>query len=103
MIKQLNFQESNFKKLICLHIVSMSNSSFLPIDRTQSGATTPEQREHGSNGNEWVHHISQISKTGIFPSDGVISYLAHSLVGVLPLAEMQTVYSKATADWVIIL
>ena len=40
----------------------MSNSSIWPIDRTQWGATTTDQRESGSNGNEGVLLIPQISK-----------------------------------------
>ena len=38
----------------------MSNSSILPIDMTQSGATTPAQSGLGSDGNEGVLCIPQI-------------------------------------------
>ena len=38
-----------------------------------------------------------------WPSDGLVSYLGHSLgdVGSYPLAEVQSVYSTAPADWAI--
>ena len=35
----------------------MSNSSFLPIDRTLLGATTPGQSGSGNDGNEGVLYI----------------------------------------------
>ena len=56
-----------------------------PIDRTLSGATTPGQSGLGSEGNEGVLHIPQISKAGASPSDGLMSYPGHSLGGVLSL------------------
>ena len=60
----------------------MSNSSIWPIDRTLSGATTPGQSGPGSNGNEGVLHIPKISSiTGASSSDGLMSYLGHSLEG----------------------
>ena len=58
----------------------MSNSSFLPIDRTLSGVTTPDQSGPGSDGNEGVHCIPQsFSITGTSPSDCLMSYPGHSL------------------------
>ena len=39
----------------------MQFSSIWPIDRTQSGATTPGQSGPGINGNEGVLHIPQSS------------------------------------------
>ena len=48
-------------------------------DRTLLGATTPDQSELGSDGNEGVIHIFQISKAGASPSDGLMSYAGHSL------------------------
>ena len=38
----------------------MSNSSIWPIDRTPSGATTPDQSRPGSNGNEGVLHSPKL-------------------------------------------
>ena len=73
----------------------MSNSSIWPIDRTLSGVTT------GSNGNEGVLHILKISSiTGASLSDCLASYLGHSLGmgGFYPSAEMQSMYSTASAD-----
>ena len=54
-------------------------------------ATTPGPSEPGSNGNEGVLCIPQISSvTGTSPSD--------CLVGSYPFAEVQSVYSTALAD-----
>ena len=55
-----------------------------PIDRTLSGATTLGQSEPGSNGNEGVLCIPQISSfTGTSPSVCLISYPGHLLGGGL--------------------
>ena len=61
--------------------------SIWPIDGTLSSATTPGQSEPGGNGNEGVIHIPQISKAGVLPSDGLMSYPGHIGAGggVLPL------------------
>ena len=73
----------------------MSNSSIWPIDKTQSGATTPGHNGLGSDGNEGVLHISQsFSITGASPSDFLISLSGHSL-------RVQLVYFIAPADWAI--
>ena len=76
----------------------MSNSSIWPIDRTLSGASTPGKSGPGSNANEGALHISQSSKTGASPADGLISYPGYSWREVLLSAEMQLVYSAALAD-----
>ena len=77
----------------------MPFSSIQPIDRALSGVTTPGQSGPGSNGNEGVLRIPQSSSiTGTPPSDCLVSYIGHSLVGVLPSAELQSVYSTAPAD-----
>ena len=53
----------------------MSKSSFLPIDRTLSGATTPSQNGPGSDGNEGVLYIPQSSSiTGASLSDHLMLY-----------------------------
>ena len=50
-----------------------------------------------------VLHIPQISKAGTSLSDGLMSYLGHSLEKEsYSSAEMQSVYSTAPADWTII-
>ena len=69
---------------------------------TISGATTPGQRERGSDGNEGVLRIPQSSGiTGTSPSDCLVSYYGRSLAGrSYPYAEMQSVYSTAPTDWV---
>ena len=53
--------------------------SIWPINRTLSGSTTPSLSGPGSNGNERVLHIPQISKARTLPSDGLMSYAGHSL------------------------
>ena len=61
---------------------------FNPQTGTLSGATTPGQSGHGSDGNEGVLRIPQISSTaGTSPSDCLVSYPGHSLAegGFLPL------------------
>ena len=64
----------------------MSNNSILPIDGTTSGATTPNQSGHGSDGNEGVLRILQSSSiTGVSLSDWVVSYPGRSLGGGLTL------------------
>ena len=51
-----------------------------------SGATTPGQCEPGSDGNKGVLRIRQsFSITGTSPSDCLMSYQGHSLVGLTPL------------------
>ena len=59
----------------------------------------PGQSGPGSDGNEGVLHIPQISKPGASPSDCLISYPGHLLLGSYASAEMQSVYSRAPADW----
>ena len=83
----------------------MQFSSIQPTERTQSGATTPGQREPGSNGNEVVLRISQsFSIDGTSPSDCLVSYAGHSLEGrSYPSAELLSVHSTVPADWANIL
>ena len=60
----------------------MQFSSIWPIDRSLSGATTSNQSWTGSDGNEEVVCIPQISCiTGTSPSDCLVSYPGHLLVG----------------------
>ena len=61
-------------------------SSIWPIARILSGATTPSQTGPGSDGNEGVLHIPQISSiTGTSLSDCFVSHPGHLLGGLLPL------------------
>ena len=55
---------------------------------TLLGATTRSQSGPGSNG-----------ITGVSPSDCIVSYAGHSLGKSYPSAEMQLVYSAASAEW----
>ena len=62
-----------------------SVSSIQPIDRALSGATIPGQSRSGSKGNEGLLRIPQsFSITGTSPSDCLLSYPGHSLVGSYP-------------------
>ena len=79
----------------------MQFSSIWPIDRTLSDTTTLGQSGPRSDGNEEALCIPQsLSITGTSPSDCLVSYLGHSLERPYPLAEKQSVYSTAPADWV---
>ena len=49
-----------------------------------------------------VLHITQISKVGASPSDGLMSYPGHSLRESYLSVEMQSVYSSSPADWAIL-
>ena len=63
-------------------------SSIWPIDKTLSDVTTQGQSGCGSDGNEGVPRIPQSSSiTGTSPSDFLVSYLGHSLRGVLSLCK----------------
>ena len=72
MVFSIAYNSDNLTSIICLHTVS----SICPIDRTLSGATTPSlsgattpsPSGPGRNVNEWVLHISHISK-----EDGLMS------------------------------
>ena len=77
-------------------IVSIQFSLIWSIDRTLSGATTPDQSRSGSDGNEEVLHI-----IGVSPSDCLVSNPGHSLEEgeSYPSAEMHTLYSTAPAGW----
>ena len=70
----LLYNSHNLTSVIFLHTVC----SIWSIDRTLSSATTPGQSGPGSNGNEGVLHIPQISKAEAPPSDGLMSYPGHS-------------------------
>ena len=95
----VNFQES----MTILNASTKKSGNLLnvpciwPIDRTQSGATTPSQSGSRSNGNEGVFYILEISKAGASSSDCLMSYPGHSLerVGSYSTTEMQLVYSTA--------
>ena len=95
----LLYNSHNLTSVICLHTVF----SIWPIHRTLSGASTPGQSGPGSNSNEEVLHVSQISKAGASPSDNLVSYPGHSLAGggSYPSTEMQSVCSTAPADWAV--
>ena len=75
------------------------------MDMTLSSATIPCQSGPESNGNEGVLHILRSSRiTSVSPSDFLMSYPGHSLVGGSYLsAEMQLVYSTSPADWAAVL
>ena len=61
-------------------------SSIWSINGTLIGITTLGQSGPGSNGNEWVLHIPQSSKTGASPSNGLVSHQDTHGGGVLLLS-----------------
>ena len=67
-------------------------------EETLSGAATPGQSRSGSNGNEGVLLIPQISRiNGALSSFGLMSCLGHSFAeGCYPSAEMQSVNFTAS-------
>ena len=75
-------------------------SSIRPIDKTLSGATTPNYRGPKSDGNKGVLLIPRSSSiTGTSSSDCLVSLPGHSLEGSYSSAEKQSVYSTAPASW----
>ena len=58
---------------------SFLNRSIWPIYETLTGTTTSGQSGPGSNGNEGVFHTTQISRTGVSPSDVVWCYTQEPL------------------------
>ena len=71
------------------------------IDRTLSGAVTLGQSGPGSNDNEEVRHIPQISKAGASSSNGLFHTQDTRWWVSYSSAEMQSVYSTAPADWAV--
>ena len=82
-------------------MVSSVNNSIWTIDGSLTAATTLGQSGSGINGNESLlcaPQSSSIIKTSI--SDCLVSYQdPHWEGGSYPSAEMQSVYSAASADW----
>ena len=77
----------------------MSNNSIWSMDKTLSGANTLDQSGPGSNSNEEVLHIPHNSSIiEISPSDCLMSYPEHSLLG-LGVLYYQSVYCTAPAIW----
>ena len=77
----------------------MSNRFNWPINRNLSGATTPSQSELGSDGNKAVLHIPQGSSNTAAPSSGCLMlYSGHFMDESYFSADMQSVYSTASAD-----
>ena len=78
-------RSSNFKAVLfqTIQFSIRAHFSFIwPIDRTLSGATTPDKSGPGSDGNKGILRIPQSSSsTWALPSDYLVSYLGHSLVG----------------------
>ena len=90
--KQLNVKTVPFQTIQLS--TSTQFSSIWPIDQTLSGAATPGQSGPECNGDEGVLCISQSSSmTGTSPSD--CCHILGTYWGVLPSANMQSVYSRA--------
>ena len=71
----------------------MLNSS---THKTQPSVTTPCQDGSGSNGNDGLLYIPQISKAGVSPSDFLMSYPGNSLEESFIFADLHSVYSTAS-------
>ena len=81
MLSNTNSSVQVFKK--------WTNSFVWPTDAILVGQSGP-----GSNGNEWVLHISKSSRTRASPLFGLMKYPGHSLKESCSSAEMQ-IYSTA--------
>ena len=114
ILKKVSFQTIQFgisKEFQCLKRVpfqiiqfsiSTQLSSIWPRDRAISGATTPGQSGPGSDGNETVLRIPNMSSiTVTSPSDCLVSYSGHSLARVLPLCRgaIGVFYSPSRLGW----
>ena len=71
------YNSHNLTLIICLQSIC----SVWPKDWT---LPTPSHSGTGSNGNEWVRYIPQISRAEGSLSVGLVPYLGHSLGGVWP-------------------
>ena len=81
--------------------ISTEFSSVWPKDRTLSSAVTLCLSRPVSNGNKRIPFIPQSSSiTGASPSDCLVSYPGQSLRECYPSAEMQSVYSTVSGEWV---
>ena len=109
LVRSLNVKTVLFKAI--QFNISTQFSSIWPIDRTQSGATTPGQSWPGGNGNEGVLRIPQSSSiTRASPSYSFVSYevlnsaalaywtAGHPLGESYPSGEMLSVYSVVLVD-----
>ena len=93
MLKTVLFQTIQFS-------INTQFSSIWPIDRTLSGATTPDQSGSGSDSNVGVLCISQSSSIiGTSQSDFLVSYPGRLLeVGVLRLCRVYSTASTQPAE-----
>ena len=74
MVSSIVIYQSQFNiSDLFAHIVC----SIWPIDGTLSAPHTLDQSGPGSNSNEGIFHIPQISKAGVSSSDGLMSYSGH--------------------------
>ena len=84
------------KSFVCIQIKCQT----VLFDRTQSGATTLDQRGTRSDSNKEVLQIPQSSSiTGASLSYCLLSYTGHLLREFYSSAEMQLVYSTTLSDW----
>ena len=67
---------------------------------TLTGTTTPGQGGPGSNGSKGEQHISQRSRSGVSPSDCLMSYSRRLLEGGCYLSGViQSGYSTGLVNW----
>ena len=95
-IKQQSFVYTQLNGKIVLFLTIQFNTSHLFAHSFnvkhfylthRSGATNPNQSEHGSSDNKEVFHIPQRYRTWASPTNDLMSYLGHTLVegGLNPL------------------
>ena len=77
----------------------MFKQFYLFRNGTLTDTTTLGKSGPGSNGIEKLVHILQSSRTEALPSDCLVSYPGHSLVGSYNSARMQLEYSAVPVDW----
>ena len=104
--KTFLLQDIQFSQTVLIQIIQFSIStqfsSIWPIDRTRSGATTPNQSGPGSDGNEGELCIPQSSGiTGTSTSDCLVSYQDIRWGWILPLCRgaVGVFYSPSRLGW----
>ena len=104
MSKTFLFQAIQFSQAVLIQTIQFSISMqlvlFNPLIGPYQVLPFLTRVDLGANGNEGVLCIPQSSNiTGTSPSDCLVSYPGHTLVGSYPSEEVQSVYSTTPANW----
>ena len=67
----------------------MFKQFYIPIDETLLSTPTPAESKAERNGNKGVLHIFQISRIGVSPLQGLVSYPGHSFEASYTTAKMR--------------